>query len=419
MRITAVALSLIASALVAPASPAGAAAVPRCHGIRATIVGTPAADVIHGTARRDVIVGLGGSDTILARGGDDLVCGGRGSDHLDGGRGDDRLYGGKDGLHHAQEDGIERSGDVLSGGPGDDRLDVGVDRRPADLVTHDVVSWEDAARGVHIDLRTQTARGEGHDTLVGRPVTVIGSAHGDVVRGSRGPDRIETRGGPDVIRAGAGSDLVLADDYQQRNADADRVWGGPGRDRLWTTRGRDRLVGGPGDDWLETGRNNHVVQLGGTGDDSLDVDVPDSTGPQRFDGGPGSDYAQVNTGDINPHRSASTGTWDMASGDMTFTLDGTVSLSVIRIERAALATSGTSWTITGTAGDNLIGSDANGTAPVSFYGRKGDDVFRGTDGDDLFDGGPGHDRSAAMFDGDDTCISVEVFDYDECENVSP
>ena len=40
-----------------------------------------------------------------------------------------------------------------------------------------------------------------------------------------------------------------------------------------------------------------------------------------------------------------------------------------------------------------------------------------TSGDDLFDGGPGNDHAWGMFNGDDTCISVETID-DDCEHIS-
>ena len=67
---------------------------PRCHGKRASIVGTGRADDIVGTAGRDVIVGRAGADEIHGRGGADVICGNRGRDVLRGGRGHDRLFGG-------------------------------------------------------------------------------------------------------------------------------------------------------------------------------------------------------------------------------------------------------------------------------------------------------------------------------------
>jgi RTX calcium-binding nonapeptide repeat (4 copies) len=70
------------------------AAATTCLGARATIVGTPRADILRGTARRDVIAGRGGADRLLGLGGDDLLCGGAGNDRIDGGGGRDRVDGG-------------------------------------------------------------------------------------------------------------------------------------------------------------------------------------------------------------------------------------------------------------------------------------------------------------------------------------
>jgi Ca2+-binding RTX toxin-like protein len=418
-----------AVAVLGVATPAHAATA-TCRGIKATLVGSPSADVIHGTARRDVIVGLGGNDTIFGSGGDDLVCGGDGSDHLFGGAGNDRLYGGRDSLEDAQEDGTERIGDTVSGGPGRDRLDAGTDPRAADTVVHDVYSWAGAARGVHLDLRTRTARGEGTDTFARGTVTVVGSAHGDVIVGTHRRDRIETGAGPDVVRARRGSDLVSVGPNPRPRTGAAQVWGGPGADRLTASEDRVRLSGGPGDDWIAAGGSrahlsggpgNDNLQggdselSGGTGDDALTGLIGDAA---AFDGGPGSDYIQIDSTLEGRREAASTGTWNMATGDLSFTLDDTTRLSVSDIERASLPGWGTAWTVTGTSGDDFVGGDANTSSPVTFFGRGGDDSFRGTEGDDLFDGGSGDDHSYGMGAGDDTCVSVETIDQADCEHVS-
>ncbi|HEY6359780.1 MAG TPA: hypothetical protein VIX63_01685 [Vicinamibacterales bacterium] len=67
-----------------------------CLGLPATVIGTPADDVIAGTAFPDVIAALGGNDTIVGLGGNDLICGGTGSDLLIGGAGSDVCLGGPD-----------------------------------------------------------------------------------------------------------------------------------------------------------------------------------------------------------------------------------------------------------------------------------------------------------------------------------
>lgn len=67
----------------------------RCHGRKATVVGTRQPEAISGTRRRDVIQAFGGADKVFGRGGNDLICGGPGDDRLFGQRGNDRLVGGR------------------------------------------------------------------------------------------------------------------------------------------------------------------------------------------------------------------------------------------------------------------------------------------------------------------------------------
>jgi Ca2+-binding RTX toxin-like protein len=326
-------------AVLAPVPPAHASGA-TCRGLRATIVGTYSSDVIHGTRGRDVIVGLEGNDTIFGSGGNDLICGGDGADRLYGGAGADRLYGEQDLVQSADEDGTDRVGDTLRGGPGNDRLVAGVDRREADHVVPDAYSWDASARGVRIDLRTRIVRGEGVDTLTGGVFTVVGSAHGDVVQGSRGADLIETGPGPDVVRARGGHDTIVVDGRSRgAGRDADQVWAGDGDDRISASHGEDRLFGGAGNDSIESGGSSNDVIGGGGGRDVIWAEIGRTAGPQRIDGGRGTDSLQLNTDAINRRGAASTGVWHMTTGNMTFRLDHRISLSV-RVERAVLASRG-------------------------------------------------------------------------------
>jgi Ca2+-binding RTX toxin-like protein len=418
MRASSIAFTFTVGAVVAALAPAipAQADVVTCRGVKATIVGTPSSEVIHGTAGRDVIAARQGSDTIFAGAGNDLVCGGYGADRLYGDAGRDRLFGGYDRRYVAQEDGLYLVGDTLHGGPGDDRLYPGLDSRSADTVVSDVLSWDASAHGVHIDMRTRTARGEGSDTFGRGTVTIVGSPHGDVVVGTNRHDRIDTGAGPDVVRAGGGSDIVVVDDTYVGPGDADQVWGGEGNDRITARQGQDRLSGGPGNDWIEDMGASNDVLIGGRGDDVFYGQVGDTDRPQSFNGGRGVDTLDLYTDRINPKAAASTGVWNMATGAMTLTLSHKIQLSVPYIDRAILVTPGTAWTVTGTSdADTLSGGSSSRT---SFNGLAGDDVFRGTDGDDVFNGGPGNDQSLGMFDGDDTCTSVETIDGSDCEHVS-
>ena len=85
---------------------------PRCHGIAATLIGTPHGDVLRGTKGRDVIVGFAGNDKINGRGGSDLICGRRGDDDLIAGWGNDRVIGGPGSDHIRGGAG----GDTIRGG---------------------------------------------------------------------------------------------------------------------------------------------------------------------------------------------------------------------------------------------------------------------------------------------------------------
>jgi Ca2+-binding RTX toxin-like protein len=408
-------LAAVFAALM-PAVSAHAAAV-TCDGVRATIVGTGGSDVIHGTSGRDVIAGLGGSDTIYAGGGNDLVCGGYGADRLYGGSGRDTLFGGRDGLHGTDEDGTERIGDTLRGGRGNDRLYAGADNRRADNIVFDVISWDASAHGVHIDLRSGKAHGEGDDIFGGGTFSVVGSSYGDVIEGTGRRDRINAGPGPDVVRGRGGADIIVVDTtHRGFGGDADQVWGGDGADRITAGRGDDRLSGGAGPDWIEDRGHSNDLLIGGPGDDTLTGEIGDTDKPQNFSGGRGVDTLELYSDAINGSEAASTGSWDMASGAMTFQLDRKITLSAPYINRGIFVTFGTAWTVSGTDGPDSLSASA--TAQTRFDGLAGDDVFLGSDGDDVFNGGPGLDHALRMGDGDDTCTSVERIDVADCEHVS-
>lgn len=105
-----------------------------CHGLVATIVGTPRANRIHGTPGRDVIAAGGGNDTITGAGGNDVICAGRGNDVVNGGSGNDWIQGGPgaDTLRGNAGNDVLRARDrevdhAISGGRGRDRALI--DRR--------------------------------------------------------------------------------------------------------------------------------------------------------------------------------------------------------------------------------------------------------------------------------------------------
>ena len=122
------------------------------------------------------------------------------------------------------------------------------------------------------------------------------------------------------------------------------------------------------------------------------------------------------TNRLNPTARPAAGSWDMSTGRLRLTLDTPLDATVSHFEDADLLTYGTSWTVTGTEGPDIL--HATGTRGTIFTALGGDDQFMGSGLNDTFLGGAGNDRSLGMGDGDDTCVSVELFDYPDCENVS-
>jgi Ca2+-binding RTX toxin-like protein len=233
----AVAATLVGLGLAASTSAAAAGTHrPRCHGQRATIVGTRHRDVIHGTDKRDVIVAGGGWDRIYGNGGSDLICAGRGADVIFPGRGNDWVDAGHDGMLYGEDEVGDKvfashGNDVMFGGPG-----LGSGRGLDQLIYY----W--AKHRVRIDLAAHLARiGNEHDQVHGFEI-VQGTNHDDVIFGTGGFEEIYGRGGDDIIKGRGGIDFIN---------------GGGGDDRLSSGRGNDALSGGRGYD----------IGHAGTGDD--------------------------------------------------------------------------------------------------------------------------------------------------------
>jgi RTX calcium-binding nonapeptide repeat (4 copies) len=411
---------LVPLVLVALASPwmwpaAAEAAVARCDGHRATIVGTARGEIIKGTPGDDVIVGLQGNDIIRGRGGNDVICGNAGADRLLGGTGADQLFGGKDRISETDEE-TTRTGDVLRGGRGNDRLRPGRDTRPAEDISYDSISWDNSPHGLTIDLVSGIATGDGRDSFDARGAWVVGSKFADVINGSSRDDLIQGGPGSDVLRGRKGADRIIADESGSKGGD-DRVWGGRGRDQLTSSAGQDVVRGGRGDDIIDDLGDSADLLYGGRGDDFLIGQIVDNGKPQGYWGGAGADQLSLLTTYLNPIAAPSTGTWDLSTGRLVIDVDGPLVVTAAGIQHGELSTYGTSWTVTGTDGaDELSGA---GTAGTTFAGLGGNDRFQGSASDDTFAGGPGVDHSLGMGVGDDTCTSVEVFDAPDCEHVTP
>lgn len=120
----------------------------------------------------------------------------------------------------------------------------------------------------------------------GNDYVVVGTAKGDKIYGTRGPDRILGLGGSDKLYGVDGNDCL------DGNAGADRIYGGEGNDRIYGAAGGDRLYGGNGNDRI----------YGDAGNDSIHGDP----GNDRLSGGAGNDFF-------------TTGTSTKAGGERVFT----------------------------------------------------------------------------------------------------
>ncbi len=412
--------SLLAAALACAAALVFVAAAPpgeeeveeaRCHGRRATIVGTEGNDVLRGTPGRDVIWGGGGDDTIFGSLGNDLLCGGPGSDVIHGGRGndvidggagnDDRVYGdlGDDKLTGGPGNGDEVAGglgiDTLNGGPGNfdfvhgdygyDRMDGGPGKGDIASFATDVGAGRDG--GVKVNLAKHRARGDGHDRLF-RFESLEGSAFDDILIGNGQANVIDGGAGNDTIRGGGGKDTID---------------GGPGTDRCSGAKGNttscgpeakpkasayaeiDPVVGGGGG----------LELLGGGGDDHFVLAFDEATstfgitakkGIAIGNGCSRVSAVQVSCAAGGPARWV---TADLGPGNDSLTVEG----SLAGAQNVRIAGGLGNDTIHGGEEDDLIEA---GFGADKLYGGGGADGLIGSrPGPTYLYGGPGGDLLAA------------------------
>jgi hypothetical protein len=257
---------------------------PRCPGLRATMVGTSARDVLRGTRRRDVIAALGGNDVVRGLGGADVLCGGRGRDRLSGGRGNDIVDGGAGG---DRVSGGSRA-DQVGGGAGDDRVFGGADSDQ--LVGGGGNDRLDGGKGSEWVIQGDGGNdriegGSGSDQMYGGAGRdrLMGQSDDDLLDGGSGNDNLDGGGGFDGViylqsprgvdvdlgtgrATGYGSDRL--DDLERVDGSrfADELTGGSGDEELNGHDGGDTLSGGEGEDVVIGGDGNDNVTAGG-GDD--------------------------------------------------------------------------------------------------------------------------------------------------------
>ncbi len=193
-----------------------------------TITGTSGNDVLEGTSGDDTICGLGGNDTIRGLGGNDTLQGGNGSDTIEGGTGND----------------------TVDGGAGTD-----------------YASFKNSATGVQASLVTNTATGEGSDTLAAIE-RLEGSNFNDQLTGSSVANTLKGLSGVDTITGGDGNDTLTG------NGGNDTLYGGLGNDSMTGHAGADTFYGQDGADTLNSrdSVNGNDTLDGGAGTDTCTTD---------------------------------------------------------------------------------------------------------------------------------------------------
>jgi Ca2+-binding RTX toxin-like protein len=218
-------------------------------------------DLDAGTARgegRDTIrsvaaiFGSAHDDDITGTGQPNLLSGEAGNDTIDGGSGGN--------ANRALFDG-------LRGGPGADSFRGGVE--PV------AVLYDEADRGVTVDLQAGTASGEGNDTLTSIE-GVFGSRHADSITGDSADNALLPWRGNDDLDGGTGFDTVFYDSSQSgiTASLAAGTASGEGNDTLTNvenlsgSRQADTLTGDDGPNIL-VGLGGADTLAGGAGNDSL------------------------------------------------------------------------------------------------------------------------------------------------------
>jgi Ca2+-binding RTX toxin-like protein len=363
------AIAVVIGILAVPAS----AAVPRCFGRVATIVGTSRDDRLKGTSGRDVIHGRGGDDVIRGLAGNDLLCGGGGSDFVVGNDGRDRLHGGA-------------APDALQPGAGNDVVVGG--GSPLDDVR-----YPDATGPITASLATGQVTGMGTDTLDSGIEQIVGSPFDDVIEGDDGVndllgldgnDTITALGGEfDLVVGGAGDDALDGGDgfdvAENYFVDAwfrpNSILAGPVMVNLVTGvstgNGNDTLVdiegasGSRGNDVMTGDAENNFFVILNEGTDTVDGAAGDDT----IDGGDGADSLNGNVGVDT-------------LGNLDATAGMTIDLST-QTDSHGDTLAGFENVLGTVFDDTITGNDASNT----LEGDRGADDLFGLGGDDVILGG--------------------------------
>jgi uncharacterized delta-60 repeat protein len=316
-------------------------------------------EAVRGSDFDDGLTGDAGDNDLEGRVGNDSLVGGDGQDSLRGGTGNDTLDGG-----------TQR---IVVGNAPDDNWWLTANQSSR----YDIALYTDATSAVTVMLGADgtsgsaTGGGIGTDVLVNIEY-VIGSAYGDVIRGSdRAVNEIFRGGaGNDTIQGGSGAGTDLGTNFVDYRVGAGSVnvnlamnsaSGADGNDVISGVRG---IISGDFDDVLTGDTQDNYIDAGG--------------GNDAIDGGAGIDILSFTNATDGVTASLATNTSSGAAGIDTFT-------SIERLRGSEFADSLTG----GTGNDSIQGRTGND----SIDGGEGHDELHGGYGDDQIQGGTGVDTA--------------------------
>jgi Ca2+-binding RTX toxin-like protein len=210
----------------------------------------------------------------------------------------------------------------------------------------------------------------GGESCGGRNATIVGTAKGEKIRGTRFADVIVGGGGTDVITSLAGNDYVCGGDGN------DKVITGNGHDNVWGEGGNDTMQGGRGDDRLDGGGDTDTASY-------KDSETPvDANLSIRSAIGEGADAI------VDVERLIGSEHGDTLTGD-----DGKNSITGL----------GGADRIEGLGGPDI---QKSGIGDDRIHGGDGLDSHYGGPGDDFMDGGEGSDTPSFKFSADPVIVDV-------------
>jgi len=244
------------------------------------------------------------------------------------------------------------NGLTLDGGSGFDTYDASFaifgQNINVDFLTGGVLTVDNLIGSQTISNFESFIGGSGDDDL-------RGSNDDNSLDGGNGDDLLLGRGGIDLLRGGDGDDIIFA------GTENDFVFAGDDDDIIIGDSGSDTLSGEGGDDtfyqWNHSGAATDSI-VGGTGFDTIRMQVYTLEGPQIFSG---TDF---------------TYTFSMQNVGTIFGSNERIGFS--EIERL----------VDGDGDANFTGSNGND----QFLGSGGEDTILGGDGADFLDGGADNDR---------------------------